>query len=145
MILYTLKCKDGHAFESWFRDSSAYDALAAAGQIACAVCGNTTVDKAIMAPAVGSGRRAAEEQPAAPASLSEPANPAEAALHKLREHLETNSDYVGRGFAEEARRIHLGEADARSIWGEATPADAKALHDEGIPVAPLPPIARRDD
>lgn len=144
MILYTLKCKEGHAFESWFRDSSAYDALAAAGQVACAVCGDTSVEKAIMAPAVGSGTREPAEPPK-PASLSEPASPAEAALRKLRDHLETNSDYVGQGFADEARRIHLGEADARSIWGEATPADAKALHDEGIPVAPLPPMSRRDD
>ena len=142
MIRYSLKCSHGHVFDSWFRDSEAFDALAGAGQVACAVCGDAKVEKAVMAPSVGGGRQS-EAEPQAP--LSQPASPAEAALAKLREHLAKNSDYVGTEFADEARRIHVGESDKRSIWGEASPEDAKALHDEGIPVAPIPWMSRRND
>lgn len=148
MIKYALKCADGHAFESWFRDSAAFDAVKAAGQVLCVVCGSAEVEKTLMAPAVSGTRKAAAEAPAAEteaAPLSQPASPAEAALRKLREHLQKNSDYVGRDFAAEARRIHEGEADHRSIWGEATREEAKALHEEGVPVAPIPWMSRRDD
>ena len=137
MIRYTLKCEGGHTFDSWFRDSNAYDTLAAAGQVACVVCGSTDVEKAVMAPSVRAEGPATE--------LSKPRSPAEHALAKLRDHLEKNSDYVGQDFAAEARRIHDGEADARSIWGEARLDDARALHEDGIPVAPLPWITRRND
>jgi len=138
MIKYTLQCSDGHRFDSWFRDSAAFDALAAAGQVSCAVCGDADVEKAVMAPSVG-GTREADETP-----LTQPAHPAEAALRTLRDHLEKKADYVGREFADEARRIHVGESDKRHIWGEATPAEAKALKDDGVPVSPLPFIAKRN-
>jgi hypothetical protein len=140
MIRYTLKCAKGHAFESWFKDSSAYDKLAGAGQVVCAVCGSKKVEKTIMAPSVGGTKKSNEVQ-----SLSEPASPAEQALKKLHDHVRENSDYVGRQFAEEARKIHLGEAEARGIYGEATKEDAKALKEDGIPVAPLPFMSRQDD
>jgi len=140
MIRYSLKCAEGHEFESWFRDSAAFDTLAAAGQIACAVCGATRVEKTIMAPAVSGTRRPDAEGP-----LSKPASPAEAALKKLRQQIQENSDYVGRDFAAEARRIHEGEADARSIWGEASRDEARSLSEDGIPVAPIPWMSRRDD
>lgn len=140
MIRYTLKCEHGHEFDSWFRDSAAYDKLAAAGQVACAVCGATRVEKTIMAPSVGGTRKTSEKQP-----LSAPANPAEAALKKLKKHLRENADYVGKNFADEARRIHVGESEARGIWGEASREDAKALKEEGIPVAPLPWVSHTDD
>ena len=94
-----------------------------------------------MAPAVSGTREKAEE----PAPLSTPTTPAEAALRKMREHLRKNSDYVGQEFAQEARRIHDGEADERAIWGEATLDDAKSLNDDGIPVAPIPWMSRQDD
>ena len=142
MIRYALKCAEGHAFESWFRDSSAYDALAEAGQVTCAVCGTTEVQKSIMAPAVSGPSTEVEERKN---PLSAPASPAEAALRQLRDHLSKNADYVGKDFASEARRIHQGEADARGIWGEATREDAKALKDDGIPVAPIPFISRTND
>ena len=147
MIRYTLKCAEGHVFDSWFRDSQAFDTLAAAGQLACSVCGSTKVEKSIMAPAVGNARETGEATlPAAPeAPLSAPSHPAEAALRKLREHLSKNADYVGKSFAEEARAIHEGAAEQRGIWGEATREDAKALVDDGIPVAPLPMINRTND
>lgn len=144
MIKYALKCGEGHEFDSWFRDSASYDTLSAAGQISCAVCGGTDVKKSIMAPSVGTSDRG-DVSEADTGALSAPASPAEAALRKMQEHVRDNSDYVGGEFADEARRIHLGEADARAIWGEASLNDAKDLHDEGIPVAPLPWMRRRTD
>ena len=141
MIRYSLRCSEGHDFESWFRNSSAFDALSAAGQVSCSVCGSAKVEKTLMAPAVSGTREKSEE----PAPLSTPTTPAEAALRKMREHLRKNSDYVGQEFAQEARRIHDGEADERAIWGEATLDDAKSLNDDGIPVAPIPWMSRQDD
>lgn len=143
MIRYALKCAEGHAFDSWFRGSAAYESLAAAGQLSCAVCGSPKVEKSIMAPAVGNTTAEADSPPAP--SLSKPAHPAEQALRALREHLSRNADYVGNEFASEARRIHDGEAEARGIWGEATPEDAKSLKEDGIPVAPLPFLNRTND
>ena len=152
MISYSLKCAEGHVFDAWFRDSAAYDALAAAGRLACAVCGDARVDKAMMAPALAGQERPvpAAKEGAPPAAvpapmLSAPAGPLEKMLTQLRRYLGEKADYVGRGFADEARRIHLGEADERAIWGEATSDEARALQEEGVPVAPLPFLSRRDD
>lgn len=102
-----------------------------------------------MAPAVASKQKSdtqvVPETTADDAPLSKPSHPAEMALRKIRDHIQKNSDYVGSEFATEARKINDGESEQRSIWGETTPAEAKALHDEGIPVAPLPWISRQDD
>lgn len=164
MIRYSLRCASGHAFESWFRDSAAFDKLAASNSLACAICGDARVEKAIMAPSVAASDRAtpqAEPRPAAEPSSSKPPRPnagqnqpqmlsgspgpVQQALTALRRYLTDNADYVGRGFADEARRIHLGESDERAIWGEASPDEAKELAEEGVPVAPLPFLPRRDD
>jgi len=139
MIRYALKCANGHSFESWFQSADAYEALATRGMVSCAICGGTEVAKALMAPRVA----AADEAPPSPAPvpdrpLSAPAHPAEQMLRALREHLRKNSTYVGTHFTQEARAMHLGEADARAIHGEATPAEARALIEEGVPIAPLP-------
>ena len=137
MIHYALKCSDGHSFESWFQSASAFDKLFAAGLVTCAVCGTTAVEKAMMAPPVRSARKAVpaggESRP-----LSAPASPAEQALAELRRRIEATSDYVGRDFAAEARAIHDGDAPQRSIHGEARADEARALVEDGIPVAPLP-------
>lgn len=132
MIQYSLKCADGHQFDSWFQSASAFDKLQSTGHVACAVCGSADVEKAMMAPRVSQG-----DTPA-PKPLSRAEHPAEAALHALRKHVEANSDYVGPQFAKEARAMHLGEVPERPIWGEARRDEAKALIDDGIPVAPLP-------
>ena len=141
MIRYNLKCARAHEFEAWFRSSAAYDEQRKAGQVGCAVCGATEVEKAVMAPAL---KAAATAAPALAPRLSTPASPAEAALAALRRKIETTSDYVGREFAAEARRIHDGEGAKRAIWGEASLDDARALKDDGIPVAPIPWMRRTD-
>ncbi|MEM7213376.1 MAG: DUF1178 family protein [Pseudomonadota bacterium] len=148
MIRYTLKCENDHDFESWFRSSEAFETLSKAGQVTCGHCGSAKVEKAIMAPAVSGTKKKSAQTPAPVAEdapLSTPSNPAETALRQMREHLKKNSDYVGTEFASEARKMHDGETDQRSIWGEATVADAKSLHEDGVPVAPLPFISRQDD
>jgi hypothetical protein len=137
MVRYSLTCADGHAFESWFQSAAAFDDLARRGLLACAECGSPKVAKALMAPAVA----LAPARPERP--LSTPADPREAMLAKLRQHVEENSHYVGGTFAAEARAMHEGAAPERSIWGEARPEEAKALLEEGIPIAPLPFIPKR--
>jgi hypothetical protein len=132
MVRYSLACADGHSFESWFQSATAFDDLAARGLLACAECGSSKVDKALMAPAVATAK-----------SLGEPRDPREAMLAAMRRHVEESSDYVGPSFAAEARRMHDGDAPARSIWGEARPEEAKALLEDGIPVAPLPFMPKR--
>lgn len=131
MIRYALKCDRDHGFESWFKTSAAFDALKASGHVACPVCGSTAVEKALMAPTV---RPPEEGRP----QLRDPASPMEEAMAALRREVEANSEYVGLGFAAEARAIHAGEAPGRSIYGEARPEEARALLEEGVPVAPLP-------
>ncbi|SMX42088.1 DUF1178 family protein [Maliponia aquimaris] len=138
MIQYSLKCADGHQFDSWFQSASAFDKLQAAGHVACAVCGSGEVSKALMAPRVSHGEHGEQVKTDAPKPLTAPANPAEQALARLRAHVEAHSDYVGTRFAQEARAMHLGETPERPIWGEARREDAKALLEDGIPVAPLP-------
>lgn len=135
MIRYALKCAEGHRFESWFQSASAYDTLAKAGHVTCAICGSAQVEKELMAPRVSAKENATD---APGPSLTQPVHPAEQALAALRKHVEKNSTYVGRDFATQAREMHLGEAPHTSIHGEAAPDEAKALIDEGVPIAPLP-------
>jgi hypothetical protein len=159
MIRYALVCAKGHDFESWFQSSAAYDKQARRGLVTCPVCGDGKVDKAIMAPRLsGASKRGGVAAPA-PADLAPaaeaPVAPADdvkspvamvspqerefrAKLKELRDHLTKNADYVGQKFPEEARKMHYGEIDHRSIYGEASPQEAKDLSEEGIEFHPLP-------
>ncbi|EEX08137.1 conserved hypothetical protein [Ruegeria lacuscaerulensis ITI-1157] len=145
MIQYALKCSNGHGFDSWFQSADAYEKLAKAGMVSCAECGCTSVEKAIMTPRVRTGRKAAAQLPqSAPgSSAAAPQVEIERVLKELRAKIEANSDYVGRDFTREARKIHLGEAPERPIYGEAKLEDAKALIDDGVPVVPLPFVPSR--
>ena len=135
MILFDLRCSEGHGFEAWFRDSRAYEEQVEDGAITCPICGHRKVEKALMAPAVSSSRAKIDPERAAAAFKL---------LRKVQEHVERNFDHVGPRFAEEARKIHHGETDQRSIYGEATPAEAKELRDEGIEVGQIPWLPRHD-
>lgn len=140
MIRFALRCENDHRFESWFGSGADYERLRAAGLVTCAVCGGAKVEKDLMAPNIGA--RSGGEAAKAP-DLSAPASPAEQALAELRARIEARSENVGRAFASEARRIHEGEAPARPIIGEARPAEARALVEDGIPVVPLPWSSRK--
>lgn len=138
MILFKLRCAAEHEFEAWFRDGATYERQAARGQITCPDCGDTAIEKAPMAPRVKRSAKAAEAKaPPSPAQLRR-------LLQELRRHVEANCDYVGERFAEEARRIHRGEAAERGIYGEASEEESQALADEGIEVARIPWVPPSD-
>ena len=142
MIKYALVCEQRHEFESWFASSGAYDKQAKRGLVSCPLCGSGKVEKAIMAPRLSGTRkreRAAEmASPAPVAMLSPQEQELRTKLKELREHITRNADYVGKKFPEEARKMHYGEIDHRSIYGEASIEAAKELSEEGIELHPLP-------
>jgi len=162
MILYTLNCAKGHGFESWFQNSAAFDKQKKRGLVTCPVCGSPKVEKAIMAPRLARADVDAplpeppQAPPPAPPALQPAANivpaPGKAAvamtspqerelrqkLKELRDHVTRNAAYVGPRFPEQARKMHYGEIEHSSIYGEASPEEAKALHEEGIEFHPLP-------
>jgi hypothetical protein len=153
MIRYALNCEHGHAFESWFQNSAAYDKQAKRSLVTCPICGSAKVEKAIMAPRLARSDAAepmtlpppmpAPTPAAAPAKqpvaiMSPPERELRKKLKELREHVTRNADYVGPRFPEQARKIHYGEIEHRSIYGEASPEEAKELHEEGIEFHPLP-------
>ena len=135
MIRYALACEQGHGFEAWFGSSTAYDEQAAQGLVECPFCASRRVAKQVMAPAVSGTRRTALSE-APPPKMREMMR---AAMGEVRRHVEQNFDYVGDRFAKEARAIHEGASEDRGIYGEATPAEVRALHEDGVKVAPLPP------
>lgn len=137
MIVFDLKCAaQGHVFEGWFGSSEDYEAQRTRGLVNCPICGGGEVGKAPMAPNVAAkGNQASDPQPAEMKRML-------AEMAQLQKKLLEKSEHVGDRFPDEARAIHLGEAEARSIHGRATRADAESLAEEGIPVAPLPfPVA----
>ena len=148
MIRYTLSCERGHEFESWFQNSAAYDKQAKRGLVTCPLCNSAKVEKAIMAPRlartdVAEPTPPPAAQPATPAKnpvamMSPPERELRQKLKELRDHVTKNATNVGAKFPEEARKIHYGETEHRSIYGEASPDEAKELHDEGIEFHPLP-------
>lgn len=141
MILYKLRCSAEHGFEAWFKDGATYDRQAEAGEIVCPVCGDSRVAKAPMAPRLAKSRSGeGTTQPEAGGSHAE----IREALLELRRQVESNCDYVGDRFPEEARKIHYGEAGQRNIYGEATDDQARELTDEGIKVGRIPWLPRTD-
>ena len=141
MIRYALACDNGHAFDSWFQNSAAYDKQAKAGLVACPVCNSVKVEKTIMAPRVsGAKKRGDAPLPERPPSPGPPPEaPSRVAMLSPQEReFRTKADYVGQKCPEEARKMHYGEIEHRSIYGEATPDQAKELHEEGIEFHPLP-------
>lgn len=132
MIVFDLKCAAGHVFEAWFGSSDAYAEQRAGGLLACPVCGTAEIEKAVMAPNVGAkGNQAA---PVAPEAMKA----AMAALAAAQARMLEGSEWVGSAFADKARSMHLGETPHAPIHGQTTADEAKALLDEGVPVAPLP-------
>jgi len=143
VIRYTLRCSNGHQFETWFRSITDYDRAVAAGEATCPVCGDANVEKSLMAPAVAGTHK--EEKPAkdekVKLAVPDPRRQAMVmALRELRQHVTEHADYVGDRFAEEARKIHYNEVEAHGIYGEATSEEAQALVEEGIEFLPLPSL-----
>jgi hypothetical protein len=137
MIRYALSCEAGHGFESWFRESTAFDDQVRSGLLACPQCGSRAIEKQIMAPAVAV-KDEAPAQPRPVAMIGEKDARMRAMVRALHRHLQKNADDVGANFAEEARKIHYGETDERAIYGVASEGEARELHEEGIDVLPVP-------
>ncbi|MEI8395340.1 MAG: DUF1178 family protein [Rhodospirillaceae bacterium] len=162
MILFNLRCADGHGFEAWFKDGAAWEEQRRAGVAECPVCGSTDVSKAPMAPRIarsrgssdtgrpGTGRHEVESHEAggndSGGADDEAARRAKGEvlrqLNSLCRVVEQNCDYVGDRFAEEARRIHYGESKPRDIYGEASKEQATELHEEGVVFQQLPWLPR---
>jgi hypothetical protein len=144
MIKYALACEQAHAFESWFPSSDAYEAQLRRGLVTCPICNSAHVEKQIMAPSVARRDKApALPVPSAPqavVALSDKEREVRAMLRAMRDHVVQNAENVGQGFADEARRMHYGEIEQRSIYGEAAPSEARDLIEEGIDVLPLPVV-----
>ena len=150
MIRYTLACDRKHQFEAWFNNSADYDKQAKRSLVSCPVCDSTKVDKAIMAPAISTSKKrkaasptadvSAPPAPAPVAMLSPQETEVRAKLKELRDHLTKNADNVGKKFPDEARKMHYGDIEHRSIYGEASADDAKKMLDEGIEFHPLPTL-----
>lgn len=131
MIRYALHCKAcGEEFEAWFASSSAYDSQKEKRQVRCTACNSSRIDKQIMAPAVKTTKGREVQQ--------DPEQEFAAFAAKARQLVAENFDYVGDGFAEEARSMFYGEQAERPIWGETTEEEREALKEEGVPAAPLP-------
>lgn len=130
MIRFALSCEKSHDFESWFQSGAAFESLQNSGMVTCPECGSTQITKSIMAPMVQ--KTDATVAPKSPDPIE-----------KLRDHVESTSDYVGAGFAAEARAMHLGDTPERPIYGEANLNEAKALVSDGVPVLPLPFVPRK--
>ncbi|MBM3504090.1 MAG: DUF1178 family protein [Alphaproteobacteria bacterium] len=142
MIVFDLKCKNGHAFEAWFASGAAFERQSKAGVITCPHCGTSKVNKAPMAPNLNTNRRQGGRPSEGPAMATKgdyerPAD-VQRALTELRQQIEKNCKYVGERFAEEARKIHYGEVKPHNIYGQTTPQEAKDLTDEGVDFGILP-------
>jgi hypothetical protein len=145
MIRYALRCEEEHEWDAWFASIGGYEEQAARGLVACPVCGSTKTRRAPMAPALARSRPA----PPAPADAAMASVPPDLSLpapvrrffEGWRAHVAANYDYVGDAFAKEVRAMHEGETDERLVYGETTAAEARALIEDGLPVAPLPALA----
>ena len=138
MILYQLRCPEGHEFEAWFKDSKSFDRQAKKKAVECPECGAIKIEKAPMAPRLsrGGGRELAD--------VPEKAKEYRRLMNMMRRQVEENCDYVGEKFPDEARAIHYGEKEERGIYGEASLKDVKEMLDEEIPVLPVPGKPAKD-
>ena len=138
MIVFDLKCGDGHVFEAWFGSSADYEDQRGRGLVQCPLCGSGEVGKAVMAPSVGRKSNSGSGAPEMVTSDPQAVKAMLAALAEAQKQVLANSDFVGDRFADEARAIHLGESAHRAIHGRATPAQTQSLIEDGISVSPLP-------
>ena len=138
MISFNIRCGNEHVFEAWFNNSTAFEEQAAVGDVTCPVCGNSEVEKAPMAPRVNMGKSRQSKTNIPPETV------VREMVHELHRQVRENTEDVGNEFAEEAKRIHQGEAEERGIRGVATDEEVQELADENIDVYRLPALPRSD-
>jgi len=140
MKVLDLACSQGHLFEGWFASEADYASQHDRGLVSCPVCADTTIHKRLSAPRLNLSGTAHE--PHSPSkTVEEHLTPARQAayLQAMRELMRRSED-VGERFADEARRMHQGEVESRSIRGQTSLEEAVQLHEEGIPLLPLPDL-----
>ncbi len=142
MISFSLACEIGHVFDGWFRNGAAFEEQAAAGALACPVCGSQKVEKALMAPNIpAKANKKGDAETAVYAGTPDPkVKELIEQVRQLRQHVENTAEYVGDKFPEEARKIHYEEAEKRGIFGEASVEEARELLEEGVEVLPVPTL-----
>ncbi|MBO6783948.1 MAG: DUF1178 family protein [Alphaproteobacteria bacterium] len=140
MISFNLICKNDHEFEGWFQNSADFDKQSKKKLVECPVCGDTKVEKSIMAPAVGAKSAVRAQR----VEKAEAQKKLRKMLGEVRDYVETNFDDVGDEFPDEARKIYYGESEERGIYGNATEEEARELAEEGVPVGKLPWPKRMD-
>lgn len=136
MIKFSLVCERDHEFDGWFRNGDDFDTQKKRGFVSCPVCNSAKVEKALMAPAVSTGRK----KDRIALTVGEEQKRMLAQFHELGRKLRENAENVGDKFADEARKIHFGETEARGIYGEASPEEVKGLLEDGVDFMPLPPL-----
>jgi len=172
MILFDLKCSNGHIFEAWFSDSKNFFKQSKDRAILCPLCQDDSISKAPMAPNISTGRIREEKKSGVDVAMPlgkwavDQKNLSVSAdnnargspkkddkkdlqnfskeIKKLRKFIETNCTYVGKAFPKEIRKIHYGECLPRNIYGETSEKDTQELMDEGIEFYHLPWFNRHD-
>ena len=141
MIVFDLICANEHVFEAWFKDSATFERQRRKKEVACPMCGDTKVQKALMAPNIATSQQREKSAEMATKMAAETMR----ALSEARSYIEDNCEYVGAEFAEEARKIHHGETDKRDIYGEATKDEADSLREDGVEFGEIPWVPRMDN
>lgn len=135
MIRFNLRCEADHEFDGWFASNDGFEEQKLRGFVTCPQCHSKKVEKALMAPQVSTGRM---KDAIAVSTLDQTRKAVFAEIKKLRDTVTEKGEDVGTRFAEEARKIHYGEAEDRLVYGEADREQVEGLLDEGISIAPLP-------
>lgn len=135
MIRFNLRCEADHEFDGWFASNDGFAEQKRRGFVTCPHCHSNNVEKSLMAPQVSTGRR---KEAIAVSTMDETRKAVFEEMKKLRDAVTEKGEDVGQRFAEEARKIHYGEADDRLVYGQADRDEIAGLADEGIAIAPLP-------
>jgi len=150
MKVLNLQCQHQHLFEGWFASEDDYQSQRERDLVECPICGDITVQKMLSAPRLNlltsrldpSPVQATEAEgsivPFESATVEPPSMESQSAWLKMVQHVIANTEDVGPGFAEEARKMHYGETEERNIRGQVSREETISLLEEGIKVLPLP-------
>ena len=142
MIIFDLSCEQKHVFEGWFSSQSSYESQLHDGLIACPQCGSIDIHRVPSAVHLGKSEHVHSSGDALPVSNAQ--SGLLVAYQQLISAIVTNSDDVGKAFAEEARKIHYHEVPLRLIRGETSVEEYESLREEGIDVLHLPILKKEN-
>jgi hypothetical protein len=137
MIVFDLRCSNGHSFEAWFKDLESFNEQNSKGMITCPFCKNTNISRVLSPVAIKSSQEEKKQREVEPDYKK--------LVNGVMEYIKNNFDDVGTDFAKEALKMHYGVVEKRNIRGSATEGEEKTLRDEGIKFIKIPPIKNQDD